>query len=123
MTVSFTQQSCAIEGNKLDVVETQKIWDLLSKNYNLNDLLKNKEMYHLLVTYLLYNTLFKLKHEINLYDIKRIHNINLKDTLKDKYKLTENKIQHAGEFRMVDVEAHGFHLTDYPVSFFFECFI
>lgn len=139
MTVSFTQQSCAIEGNELDVVETQKIWDLLNKDYNLDDLLKNNEISlpapcslssksendvieirnHLLVTYLLYNTLFKLRHEISLNDIKRIHYIILKDTLKDKYKLEENKIQHAGEFRMVDVRAGGFHLTVYPVSYNF----
>jgi hypothetical protein len=35
LIVSFTQNSCAIEGNTLELAETQEIWNLLKKNFDL----------------------------------------------------------------------------------------
>src|ERR1044071_7427121 len=43
MTVRFTQQSCAIEGNTLGLSDTQNIWDSLVRDYNLDDFLKDSE--------------------------------------------------------------------------------
>src|SRR5438128_9252484 len=70
---------------------------------------------HLLSNYFLSN-LVELEREINLNDIKNIQRIILKDTPKDQYKIGNNEILHAGEFRKVNVFANGSPLTIYPVS-------
>ncbi len=134
MIVGFSQQSCALEGNTIGIVESQEIWDKMSKNYNLDDLLKHEETQfptpsslsrkseievieirnHLLVTYFLYNHL--LKSEINIEDIKKVHRFMIKDTPQEKFDAW-GKIQQAGEFRTISVRALGYHLTVYPVSF------
>src|SRR5947209_12341051 len=129
MAVNFTQQSCAIENNTLGVEETQVIWNSLKENHNLDNLCKNQELSlpaprslsekpkdevieirnHLLATYLLHSDLFKLKQELDLDDIKKIHRIILKDTSKETVVLKNGSIQNAGEFREVKVCAAGFH--------------
>ena len=40
LIVSFAQHSCAIEGNTLELSETQKVWNLLKKNFSLRDFIK-----------------------------------------------------------------------------------
>ncbi|CAG8599479.1 1564_t:CDS:2 [Acaulospora morrowiae] len=141
LTVGFTQQSCAIEGNTLGLKETQKVWNSLNKNCNLSDFLKNQEMLlpapsvlsdkpenevieirnHLLATYFLYNISYKWKHEIDFDGIKKIHRILLKDTRVKIVKLEEGQAydyslhQHAGEFRKLEVEARGSVSTVYPL--------
>lgn len=136
MNVSFTQQSCSLEGNLLDLAETRKIWNSLTELYDdLDELLKDDDLKnippphllsktivfkqnfieirnHLLATYLLYNKLYKLDREIDIGEIKRIHRILLKDTPKEIVEIVDHKIQRAGEFRSMQIEAHDFH----PVS-------
>ncbi|CAG8624024.1 3143_t:CDS:2, partial [Paraglomus occultum] len=141
MIVSFTQHSCAMEGNTLGLRETQRVWNSLNKNCNLGDFLKNQEMMlpapnilsdkpedevieirnHLLATYFLYNNLYKCEHEIDLDSIKKVHRILLKDTPMEVIELEEDEAhdrslyQHAGEFRKVEVEARGSVYTVYPL--------
>ena len=69
---------------------------------------------HLLTTHYLYNTLLKSEQEMNVDNIKKIHRILLKDTPQER---VDGKIQQAGMFRTVSVQAAGYHLTVYPVSF------
>ncbi|CAG8478881.1 19908_t:CDS:2, partial [Gigaspora rosea] len=134
LTVGFAQHSCAIEGNTLELGEAQKIWNMLKKNFSLNDFLKNIDMplpapsslsdklenevievrNHLLATYFLYNTFYESEHEIDLDGIKIIHRIMLKDTLLERIELDED-YQHAGEFRKIEVEAYGSIYTVYPL--------
>lgn len=146
MTVSFSQQSCAIEGNTLGLYDTQKVWNSLRRNYNLDNFLKDPETplpapsslsdepenevieirNHLLATHFLYSTLYGLTHEIDLHHIKRLHRILLKDTPMEKIELEDdtfhaNKdelIQHAGDFRKIEVESRGSIYTVYPVSYY-----
>ncbi|RHZ62856.1 hypothetical protein Glove_334g33 [Diversispora epigaea] len=135
LTVSFTEQSCAIEGNTLGLEETQKVWNLLKNRFNLDDFLKNQKMplpapsflsvkpenevieirNHLLATYFLYNTLYELEREIDFEDIKKIHRILLKDTRIERTELKEG-YKHVGEFRKLEVGAYGFVNTVYPFS-------
>ncbi|CAB4427405.1 unnamed protein product [Rhizophagus irregularis] len=81
MTASFTQQSCALEGNKLGIIDTQKIWNSLKKNYNFDNIMTNWNIplpapsslsdkeenevieirNHLIATYYLYNTFGKFR--------------------------------------------------------------
>jgi len=72
---------------------------------------------HLLATHYLYNTLLlKSEQEMNVDDIKKIHRTLLKDTPQERVNLWGN-IQQAGMFRTVSMQAAGYHLTVYPVSF------
>jgi hypothetical protein len=93
MAVSFTQNSCSIEGIML--ADTEEIWNLLRKNYNLDDwrnveqplptpdlLLEKPENVieirnHLLATHSFCNMLHELEHEIGLDDVKELHRIML----------------------------------------------
>ena len=144
MTVSFSQQSCAIEENTIGLVETQKIWNSLGRNYDLDNFLKDPETplpapsslsdepenkvieirNHLLATHFLYSTLYNITHEIDLSHIKRLQRILLKDIpveLEDG-KFHDNKDelnQYAGDFRKLEVEARGLMCTVYPVSCYF----
>ncbi|RHZ54283.1 hypothetical protein Glove_428g124 [Diversispora epigaea] len=135
MIVSFSHQSCAIEGNSLGSAESQSIWEKINQDYNIDDLLEPEETQfpapeslsdkseneievieirnHLLATYYLYNTLFKSKQEINLDDIKKIHRILLRDTPEEKFNVW-GRIQKAGKYRTVSMQARGYHLTVYP---------
>ncbi|CAG8697890.1 7079_t:CDS:2, partial [Ambispora gerdemannii] len=114
---------------------SQTIWEKMNQDYNIDDLLEHEETQfpapeslsdkpeseieiieirnHLLATYFLYNTLFKLKQEINLDDIKKIHRILLRDTPQEEFSVWGN-IQKAGKFRTVSMQAMGYHLTIYP---------
>ncbi|CAG8762406.1 9953_t:CDS:2, partial [Cetraspora pellucida] len=134
LTVSFAQHSCAIEGNTLELAETQKVWNTLKKNFSLNDFLKNIDTplpapsslsdkpenevievrNHLLATYFLYNTFYELDHEIDLDGIKTVHRIMLKDTSLERIEFGED-FQRAGEFRKTEVEARGSMYTVYPL--------
>jgi hypothetical protein len=148
MTVSFSQQSCAIEGNTLGLYDTQKVWNSLRRNFDLNNFLKDSETplptpsslsdepenevieirNHLLATHFLYSTLYDLTHEIDLCHIKRLHRILLKDTPMEKVELEDDKfhdnedelIQHAGDFRKIEVESRGSIYTVYPVSYYYS---
>ncbi|CAG8651745.1 9375_t:CDS:2 [Funneliformis caledonium] len=91
VTASFAHSSCAIEGNTLTVHDTRAIWEKLKKN-NLDILLENQKLLlpgprslsdkpeneaieirnHLLSTYLV-SKFAELECEINLDDIKDIH--------------------------------------------------
>ena len=137
MIVPFSHQSCIIEGNSLGSAESQIIWEKMNQDYNIDDLQheeaqlpepkslldkpgKETEVVeirnHLLATYYLYNTLLKSEQEINIDNIKKIHRILLKDTPQERVDAW-SKIQHAGMFRTVSMQAAGYHLTVYPVSF------
>jgi len=138
MNVSFTHQSCSLEGNSLELGETREVWNSLTGLYdNLDELLEDDDLKnippphllskkpeldvieirnHLLATYLLYNKLYKLDHEIDIGEIKRIHRILLKDTPKEIVEVVNRRIQRAGEFRTMQIEAYGFHLTVYPFA-------
>ena len=137
MIVSFSHQSCVIEGNSLGSEESQIIWEKMSQDYSIDDLQREgaqlpepkslldkpgKEIdvvemrNHLLTTHYLYNTLLKSEQEMNVDDIKKIHRTLLKDTPQERVNLWGN-IQQAGMFRTVSVQAAGYHLTVYPVSF------
>src|SRR5436190_17149460 len=70
---------------------------------------------HLLSTHLIGYSV-GLEHEIDLGDIKNINHIILRDTPMEKFELENNEIQHAGEFRKVEVMAGNVHETVYPVS-------
>jgi hypothetical protein len=146
MTVGFTQQSCALEGNKLGIIDTQKIWDSLREKYNLENIVTNwniplpepsslsdKEVNevieirnHLIATYYLYNTLYQMKKEIDFDDIKRIHRILLKDTSMD-FQSSDDEfcddsfqkefIPRIGKFRKLNVDSRFSNDTLHPVSF------
>ncbi|RGB23047.1 fido domain-containing protein [Rhizophagus diaphanus] len=133
ITTSFSHSSCAIEGNKLALVETQGIWKSLNKNCDLDRFLKNWEMpfpapkslsdkpenevmeirNHLLAIYFI-NNLAKLEREINLDDIKDVHKIMLRDMPVGSYGFEDDDIQNIGEFRKVGVVAGDVHETVYP---------
>ncbi|CAG8443983.1 980_t:CDS:2 [Acaulospora morrowiae] len=68
---------------------------------------------HLLATHYLYNTLLKLEQEIKIDNIKKIHCTPLKDTPQERVDVC-GKIQQAGMFRTVSMQAVGYHLTIYP---------
>lgn len=136
MIVSFSHQSCTIEGNSLGITESQTIWERMNQDYNIDDFLEHEEAQfpapeflfdkfeseieiieirnHLLATYFLYNTLLKSKQEINIDYISKIHRILLRDTPQEKFN-TWGSIQQAGKFRTVSMQARGYHLTIYPV--------
>ena len=118
MIVSFSHQSCAIEGNSLGSAESQIIWEKMNQDYNIDDLQREvvEIRNHLLTTHYLYNTLLKSEQEMNVDDIKKIHRTLLKDTPQERVNLWGN-IQQAGMFRTVSMQAAGYHLTVYPVSF------
>ena len=61
MIVSFSHQSCAIEGNSLGSAESQIIWEKMNQDYNIDDLQREvvEIRNHLLTTHYLYNTLLK----------------------------------------------------------------
>ncbi|CAB4437585.1 unnamed protein product [Rhizophagus irregularis] len=135
MTASFTQQSCALEGNKLGIIDTQKIWNSLKKNYNFDNIMTNWNIplpapsslsdkeenevieirNHLIATYYLYNTLYVTKKKIDFDEIKRIHQILLKGTPMENvqlndYDFCEDKFQrefilHSGKFRKLSVDS------------------
>ncbi|CAJ0627401.1 2350_t:CDS:2 [Entrophospora sp. SA101] len=134
MIVSFSHQSCVIEGNSLGSAESQIIWEKMSQDYNIDDLQREgaqlpepkslidkpgKEIEvveirnHLLATHYLYNTLLKSEQEINIDNIKKIHRTLLKDTPQERVNVW-GKIQHAGMFRTMPMQAVGYHLTVYP---------
>ncbi|CAG8456868.1 3427_t:CDS:2 [Diversispora eburnea] len=136
MIVSFSHQSCAIEGNSLGIEESQTIWERMNQDYNIDDLLKNEGAQfpipeslldkpeseidiieirnHLLSTYFLFNnTELKSKTEINIDNIKKIHCILLRDIPQANFSVW-GKIQKAGKFRTVSMQAMGYHLTIYP---------
>ncbi|GBB89496.1 hypothetical protein RclHR1_01620008 [Rhizophagus clarus] len=101
MIVNFSQKSCAIEGNTLELSESQEIWDRL-RNYDLDALLIHEKFplpssisssdkpeeeiieirNQLLATYFIYN---KSNKEINIEGIKKTHRITLKDTLMENF--------------------------------------
>ncbi|CAG8644977.1 4124_t:CDS:2, partial [Paraglomus brasilianum] len=134
MIVSFSHQSCVIEGNSLGSAESQIIWEKMNQDYNIDDLQREgaqlpepkslldkpgKEIEvveirnHLLATHYLYNTLLKSEQEINIDNIKKIHHTLLKDTPQERVNAW-GKIQQAGMFRTMPMQAVGYHLTVYP---------
>nr|CAG8511433.1 6970_t:CDS:2 [Entrophospora candida] len=134
MIVSFSHQSCVIEGNSLGNAESQIIWEKMNKDYNIDNLQHEEAQLpepkslldkpgkeievveirnHLIATHYLYNTLLKSEQEINIDNIKKIHCILLKDTLQERVNVW-GKIQQAGMFRTVSMQAVGYHLTVYP---------
>ncbi|CAH1765438.1 18123_t:CDS:2 [Entrophospora sp. SA101] len=134
MIVSFSHQSCVIEGNSLGSAESQIIWEKMNKDYNIDDLQHEEAQLpepkslldkpgkeievveirnHLIATHYLYNTLLKSEQEINVDNIKKIHRILLKDTLQERVNVW-GKIQQAGMFRTVTMQAVGYHLTVRP---------
>lgn len=147
MTASFTQQSCALEGNKLGIIDTQKIWNSLKKNYNFDNIMTNWNIplpapsslsdkeenevieirNHLIATYYLYNTLYVTKKKIDFDEIKRIHQILLKGTPMENvqlndYDFCEDKFQrefilHSGKFRKLSVDSCISNDVIHPVSF------
>ena len=44
MSVSFSHQSCAMEGNSLGIGDTEKIWSKMNEDYNLDELLEPEEI-------------------------------------------------------------------------------
>ncbi|RHZ63489.1 hypothetical protein Glove_329g65 [Diversispora epigaea] len=136
MIVSFSHQSCVMEGNSLGIEESQTIWERMNQDYNIDDLLEKEGAQfptpeslfdkpeseidiieirnHLLSTYFIFNnTLFKSKPEIDIDNIKKIHRIILRDTPQEKFNVWGN-IQRAGKFRTVSMQSMGYHLTVYP---------
>ncbi|GBC06512.1 hypothetical protein RclHR1_00690002 [Rhizophagus clarus] len=142
MTVSFTQQSCALEGNTLGIIDTQKIWNSLREKYILENIVQNWNMplpepsslsdkeenevieirNHLIATYYLYNALYGTKKDIDFDDIKKIHRILLKNTPMENAQLNDddffdNRFQREfmpriGKFRKLDVDSR---VSDYTV--------
>lgn len=51
---------------------------------------------------------YKLDHEIDIGEIKKVHRVLLKDTPKENVKFIDGRIQRAGEFRSEVVKACGF---------------
>lgn len=147
MTASFTQQSCALEGNKLGIIDTQKIWNSLKENYNFDNIMTNWNIplpapsslsdkeenevieirNHLIATYYLYNTLYLARSKIDFDEIKRIHRILLKGTPMENAQLDdddfcEDKFQreffpHIGKFRKLNVDSCISNGVIHPVSF------
>ncbi|RIA79679.1 fido domain-containing protein [Glomus cerebriforme] len=134
MIVNFSHQSCIIEGNSLGIAESQIIWEKINQNYNINDLQheevqlpKPKSLLdkpgkeievieirnHLLITHYLYNIMLKSEQKININNIKKIHYIILKNTPQERVNVW-GKIQQAGMFRTVSMQAVGYPLTIYP---------
>ncbi|CAG8772063.1 30888_t:CDS:2 [Gigaspora margarita] len=134
MIVNFSHQSCIIKGNSLGSAESQIIWEKMNQDYNIDDLQHEdaqlpepkslldkagKEIEiveirnHLLATHYLYYTLLKSEQEINIDNIKKIHRTLLKDTPQERINVW-GKIQKAGMFRTVSMQAVGYHLTVYP---------
>ncbi|RIB21891.1 fido domain-containing protein [Gigaspora rosea] len=134
MIVNFSHQSCSIEGNSLGSAESLIIWEKMNQDYNIDDLQHEdaqlpepkslldkagKEIEvvevrnHFLATHYIYNTLLKSEQEINIDNIRKIHRILLKDTPQERIDVW-GKIQQAGMFRTVSMQAVGYHLTVYP---------
>ncbi|CAG8503505.1 4914_t:CDS:2 [Ambispora leptoticha] len=104
MSVIFSHQSCAMEGNSLGIEDSEKNSRRMNKDHNLDDLLEPEEIQlpdarslsdksenkvikirnHLLATYYLNNKLHNLEREVNIDEIKRVHYILLKDTPQEK---------------------------------------
>jgi hypothetical protein len=131
-----------VEGNQLDQIDSQSIWDRLnnSNDYNLSDIVDREELpvpkslsdkpdiqvieirNHLLATYYLYHVLLKSKWEINIDDIKKLHRIIMKDTPFEKIEMW-GRVQESGTYRCLPIRARGYPLTVYPVSLvYFFCF-
>ena len=132
MIVSFSHQSCAIEGNSLGSAESQIIWEKMNQDYNIDDLQREgaqlpepkslldkpgKEIKvveirnHLLATHYLYNILLlKSEQKINMDNIKKIHCTLLEDTLHERISAL-GRIQQVGMFRTVSVQALGYCLS------------
>ncbi|RGB24003.1 hypothetical protein C1646_773698 [Rhizophagus diaphanus] len=112
ITASFSHSSCAIEGNKLPLVETREIWKLLNKNCDLDHFLKNWRMPFPAPKSL--SDKPENEREINLDDIKDVHKIMLRDMPVGSYGFEDNDIQNVGEFRKVGVMASDVYETVYP---------
>ena len=121
MNVSFSHQSCAMEGNSLGIGDSEKIWSRMNEDYNLDDLLEPEDIQlpdarslsnkpenevikicnHLLATYYLNNKLLNLEREVSIDEIERFHYILLKDTPCEKINLWGN-LQEAGNTKSFD---------------------
>jgi hypothetical protein len=144
MNVSFSQQSCYLEGNSLGLAESRKIYNALTvfannldemvedpneipspqllRLNNSNEVIEIRN--HLLATHHLMYGMSPSKHELNLNDIKKIHRILLKDTPIENVESNNGTIHHAGELRTCEMASSDYHLTVYPVSsglLFFVC--
>ncbi len=142
MNVSFSQQSCHLEGNSLGLAESREIFNALTGfANNLDEMVEDPNKIpspqllrlnnssevieirnHLLATHhLMYGM---SSRELNLDDVKKIHRILLKDTPVENVESSDGTIHRAGEFRTCEMGSGGYHLTVYPVSsglLFFVC--
>ena len=106
----------------MGLLDTEKVWNSLVGNHNLDDFLKDPEApfpapssllsdksehevieirNHLLATYFLYNTLYGLAHEIDLDHIRRLHHMILRDLPTEKVESDDGTFHDAGDFRKV----------------------
>ncbi|CAG8789457.1 3326_t:CDS:2, partial [Dentiscutata erythropus] len=126
-TIEIPAKDLLQQGNSLGGAESQIIWEKMNQDYNIDDLQHEEAQLpepkslldkpgneievveirnHLLATHYLYITLLKSEQEINIEFIKKIHRTLLKDAPQERIDVW-GKIQHAGMFRTVSMQAYG----------------